>query len=172
MSWTQPITWAFQQVWSAVIFNQQIRDNLLYLKNRPYDKSYLGVVDQTGITTAWVAVTNGALQIILPVTGVLEFSWRMHVYSTTVNARVSVDIFDVDNGVYLSSGTATPTTNGIAHHYTHPTASIGSSACGSFIQEGVAAGTHNYEFRVLSTAAATTIENSSTRNAVWVKEVA
>lgn len=171
MSWTNPITWFFQQVWSASLFNQQIRDNLNYLKNRPYDLALLGTTDQTGVTTAWVAVTNSAVQIVLPVTAVLEFGWRIHVHSTTAAARFQLDIFDVDNGVYLSSGTATPTTNGLGQFNTNATASVGSSATGSAFKEAVSAGTHNYQLYIKSSAAATTVENSDTKNAFWVKEV-
>lgn len=171
MAWTNPITWVFKQVWSATVFNQQIRDNLLFLKNRPYTVAALGSTNQTGISTAWTTITNSGLQIVVPVTAVLEFGWRITLSHTTVNNYVSIDIYDLDNNVYLSSGTATPSTAGLAR-LTLGLATGASIFSGSFLHVNVPAGTHNYEFRLIAQAASSTINNSAARNETWVKEVA
>lgn len=170
MSWTAPITWIFKQVWTASLFNQQIRDNLLYLKERPYDLAELGSSNQGSISTAWVKVTNSDLQIVVPVTGVLQFGWRFTFSHSVANNHLSVDIFDIDNNVYLSSGTATPTTGGIGRM--SGVSTLATLHTGNFIKTGVSAGTHNYEFRVLAQAASATLLNATAKNAVWVKEIA
>lgn len=172
MTWTNPITWAFQQVWSATIFNQQFRDNLNYLKTRPYDVAEIGSTNQTGITTSWVKVTGSDLTVVLPVAAVLEFNWRLTFTHSAASSSVAVDIFDVDNAVYLSSGTGTPATHGLQRVPTHATIGQAAANVGSYIHIAVPLGTHNYEIRIIAAAASATLVNASVKNTAWVKEVA
>lgn len=172
MAWTNPITWVFKQVWSATLFNEQIRDNFNYLKNRPYDLALLGSSNQGSISTTWVKVTNSELQVILPTTAVLEFQWRVIFTHTLTTGALRLDILDVDTGLYLSSGTTTPVSNGLG-------AVVGSNAVGSAVNNvgwalaiGVPAGTHNYELWVSASAATATIVNNVSKNAFMVKEIA
>lgn len=169
MSWTDPITWVFRQVLSATLLNQQIRDNMDYLKSPPLEVAELGSSNQTGISTTWVKVTNSDLTITLPVNGVLEFAWRITFAHSVANNHVAIDIFDVDNSIYLSSGTATPATGGLQR--TAGVSTLLTQIAGSYLHSGVIAGTHNYEFRMLAQAASATLHNASVKNTVWVKEV-
>lgn len=171
MAWTDPITWVFKTtILSASLLNQQIRDNMNYLKTRPKHIIGLGSTDQTGITTAWVKVTGSDLAIAVDGTATLMFDIRMRCRSTTASARAFVDIWDVDNSVYLSSGTFTPLTSGL---YTKAleTANIGDTVAFSHLVENISAGTHNYEVHIISSHAAMTLDNVNSNNQVSVREV-
>lgn len=172
MAWTSPITWLFKQVFSASLFNQQIRDNMNYLKNRPYDIADLGNVNQGAISTTWLKVTNSELQITVPDTAVLEFQWRVIFTHTLTTGVLRLDILDVDTGLFLSSGTSTPTTNGLS--VTAGSNPVGSAMLNSAwaLAVGVSAGTHNYELWVQSASATATIINANAKNSVMVKEIA
>lgn len=172
MTWTNPITWVYKQIFTSAIFNEQIRDNLEYLKSRPLTVATIGTTNQTGITTSWVKVTNSDLQIILPVAGVLMFGWRLTFTHTVASSTLSLDIYDTNNSVYLSSGTGTPSAQGVMRVPAHAT--IGQSNClsGVYIHQGVTAATHNYELRVLAGAASATLINASVKQGCWVREVA
>lgn len=60
MAWTQPRTWSAELV-TAAMFNEQLRDNLLALKNPPSDVINADLsFDYTTTSTTFVNVTNAA----------------------------------------------------------------------------------------------------------------
>ena len=66
--------------------------------------------------------------------------------------RISWDVWDVDNAVYLSSGTGTPQTEGIGQvNMTY--ANVGVVVNVMMVFEDIVAGTHNYEIHMLPTVA-------------------
>lgn len=171
MAWHDPITWVFKTtILSATLLNQQIRDNLNYLKSKPKAVAVLSGSDQTGITTAWVKVTGSDLQIDVDDTVDLNFIIRLHVRSTTGEARVGIDIWDADNNVYLSSGTLTPKTWGFGIT-SIATANIGHSIAFNIIVPNISDGIHNYEIRIISSHAATTIDHTNSKNQIAVREI-
>jgi len=167
MAWTDPITWIFEQVWSATLFNQQIRDNLNYLKKKPIHRIVV-TADQAIAVTSWTKITSTDLQIILDITGDLVFSINVEMFHSISNGTVSFDIWDVDNGVYLSSGTGTPQLRGLGAYDVTGTANPNLANI-QVVFEDIIAGTHNYEIFVKTSAITLTLnhDNALCYYAVW-----
>lgn len=167
MAWTDPVTWVLEQVLSATLLNQQVRDNLNYLKKKPIHRIVV-TADQAVAVTSWTKITDTDLQIVLDVTSDLVFQIHTQVQSTNAAAFVHFDIWDVDNSVYLSSGTGTPQLDGL---FRIDTVVANARAHASFqvVFEDVIAGTHNYEIFVQTTIITTTLnhDDSLCYYAVW-----
>lgn len=115
MSWSEPITWTFGQPLSASVMNQEIRDNLIYLKRRPIDLFEYMSGDFTVPTDASVFSYLTGFEVSLIVEGYADllvtasFSAR----SNVANAGVFFDIYHVEENVFLSTGTSSTTTYGL-----------------------------------------------------------
>lgn len=119
--WTAPQTWEFNQVMSAAQANQQLRDNLLFLKNKPRDViNYNALTNITqSATTSFAVIDDSKLtlnlvtseaneHVILSLTGLLLLS--------TASQFLALDWL-IDNTVYASNMTVTPVSNGCGVDY-------------------------------------------------------
>lgn len=171
--WTAPITYKYKQVMSAALSNEQLRDNLEYLKMKPRNYSELGGVasDVPTLTTSLLAVND--LNWTCTITTVEANEEVFVYYQALVNLATGSQllILDVlmDNTNYLSSGTPTALTNGIASILHAST----SNHWGTFRKRVVvaSAGTHTFKLRarVSATGCVATFVNLTTCNTFGVQ---
>lgn len=116
--WTAPITYKYKQVMSAALSNEQLRDNLEYLKMKPRTYAPLALVtnDVLAATTTYQAVNdlNWAVSIATSEANEEVFVYFQCLISLSAGTpqALLLDVL-VDNTNYLSSGTPTPITNGV-----------------------------------------------------------
>ena len=169
MAWNNPLTWTFGETLSAARLNQQIRDNLNFLKQKPVVMNDLGSTNQTGITSGWQKITNGDLQITTTGVSNLEFGLRLFIVDSDANNEMFFDIRDEDSTLYLSDGLS-PATDGLFSMFSV----YGNVAIGVYFTKlllDVPAGTHNYAFYVRSEVTGGIIVNDINKGELWVREV-
>jgi hypothetical protein len=167
MAWTAPITWVFKQVWSASLFNQQVRDNLNYLKDKPLALvDFSAAADQTlPLAGVWTKMTGSELALNLDSISTVEFVWNIGFYGTAAARILSIDVYDVDTGTFLSSGTASPRLCGLGAT-SNLSANIECTNNGRHIRQAVSAGLHNYELWFTGNATDVVVRHTTTRN-IW-----
>ena len=138
MAWTDPRTWAVDDLVTADMLNEQIRDNLNTLKSPPSDNYELNEgSDYTTAQTSFVAVDATNLTLTLVTGGgdvMVHFHGNVeHGTPSSINFEVYVD------GVALAGN------DGVIR--ARPTATAaGGTVCVAFTRliTGLAAGTHTF----------------------------
>lgn len=148
--WTQPHTWKYKEVWTATQLNQEMRDNLEFLKMKPRNYAELrGVANDTPtiLTASWTAVNDSNWQCNITTSEANEevFLYLCVGFTVTTSAqKVDFDIL-IDNSIYLSSLTATPSTNGIGGTYVPTANAFYISLRHRYVVPSV--GSHNFKLR-------------------------
>lgn len=143
VAWTTPITWANLDPITETKLNQQLRDNMLWLKSPAKGMVTIrNVANVTVTSTSFVAVDDAQFTIDADFTGgdiSLEFNGTLS--PQTVQAYFDVLI---DGTTFASSMTATALTNGLWSAY-----ATGTDITFNFHHRitGLAAGTHNFKLR-------------------------
>jgi hypothetical protein len=113
--WTDPKTWQLDDIYDATEMNEQMRDNLLYLYNRPTSfkrVTYGTATDQYPVASGWQPLTAFDLTITTE-SGRLQYEFNMPLLPSTAAARVvNLDVYFVEANVWLSSGTSTQYADG------------------------------------------------------------
>ena len=172
MAWTDPITWVFEQVISAGLLNQQIRDNLNYLKVKPIDiVTFTGGDYSLFPANTWTKIPQADLVIDIDGASNLEFGMRITITTGAADNYIDWDVYDADTNVYLSSGTSTPNTYGLGRFLVDNNTSRDGLLYAEAIWVDVADGAHNYEIHLRTVSNALSLEHASTTNQVWVREL-
>jgi hypothetical protein len=168
MAWTAPRTWLLLEQITATYLNEQVRDNLDYLFNRP--RSIIDIANGSNInvtSTTFAAVDDNQFTVELETAGGdVELNLRLQV-SVPANAVVAID-FLIDNTNYVSSGTSTPLTNGISTVPQTTAAVVGTTNVRAVVQ-GLSAGVHNFKLRMRTSTgtAVVTLANILTQLSAW-----
>lgn len=152
-NWTAPRTWVDLKTVNAADMNEQLRDNLLYLKARPV----LAVQDLDGTimstsSTSWVGVTGmsgsittvGSSKLLL----MASFHWIQTGAPSTCYATVAIDGTDqghATNGLIANSGS---TTIAVFSSFNHVTAALADGAHTVALRTRVSSG--SVDFKVAS----------------------
>lgn len=152
MAWTTPRTWATLEQITATYLNEQLRDNLEYLYNRPH--SFVTIRNGTNVnitSTSFAALDDGQFTLELTTTGGDIEIWLTGTFEHG-SGGVAV-MFDVlmDNTTYLSSMTGTPLTNGLAAFFA-PNVGYDTITSLRYTISGITADTHNFKLRVRTTS--------------------
>lgn len=138
MAWTTPATWVANQLMTPALFNLHLRDNLNWLKTRPWStatiasQAFSSASFAKASTTVSVTSVGGAM--------VLFFAGN-HNHNTTSASACAVD-FGIDD---IRMGDVT---NGLALFNTHATATNTTLFSLLYITEGSTipiAGSHQYQ---------------------------
>lgn len=152
--WTTPKTWALDDVLDAPTLNQQVRDNIEYLANRPM---------------AWIKHVYSSNENIYPTaTGTFTHITDLDVSLTTNTGRVMYtchvpivdsaravyfDVYIPELNIYLSTDSTTPATYGLARSQSANNAYDVPVTIAAPIE--LAAGT--YTFQLMAYASAATV---------------
>jgi hypothetical protein len=171
MTWTPPITWTVGQIVTATDLNEQLRDNLAFLKAPP-TASYFANEDSDYQTTAtsFVDVDGSRLALQLVTAGgdllVGFFGSLRRVSGTTPVAYLDVELDGARIGG--DDGLALAETNGAAHFVVSFVA----------LARGVAAGLHTFRLQWKVSSGATYKLHAGAGTAsydlhpqFWVREV-
>lgn len=110
-SWTPPKTWVLDDVFEAAVANTHIRNNFDYLFSRP--KDYVNInygAVQSIPSMTWANLSAFELSLSTE-TGVIEYNVNLFINGII---WVKVDVYIPELNIWLSSGTATQLSNGIA----------------------------------------------------------
>jgi hypothetical protein len=115
--WTNPRDWTFKDVFSAAQANIQLRDNLLYLKQKP--RFYVNLAPLANFNVAVLTATPTAIddtRLLLTLTTSVA-NEEVFIYGTFLITSPSAQgiVFDVlmDSTTFISSMTNTPLLSGI-----------------------------------------------------------
>jgi hypothetical protein len=118
MAWNSPVEALPGGVISADFWNQQIRDNLVYLKSG----NMTMIQGKTGAAVTFTSVSFAAIDddifslgIELDEPSAVQFMATLPVQVSTANNFAYFDVL-VDGATYLSSGTSTPEVGGISYN--------------------------------------------------------
>lgn len=173
MAWTNPKTWATGEALTASDLNLHLRDNLLYLFNRPIVIAELrNAANITISSSTMVAVDDNFYNLDLEVnSGRAKISL---IGGTVVQTSGAHAIFDllIDNTTYLSSNTGTPDTNGSQYIGSDTTGAAFPLSSFQFIVTGLSAGSHNFKLRFRSSSGANiTFVRANTRVVFMAEEL-
>lgn len=100
MAWTTPINWVNGSVYGATTFNAQVRDNLLYLLNRPNARIKRTAGDYTISNTAsFAAIDSANLKITLSLSGSAVLVIFSGVYNVGTNGQILYVDLQVDSAL-------------------------------------------------------------------------
>lgn len=145
--WTPPAIFSSGQLVNKTTLNTQLAENLRFLHTRPRDVITLrdiGSFDTT--STSLVAVSTSQLRLSIEVQAQadlmfwLNCSWN---HNSTGTRTATFDIKEV-GGDYLSSGTGTALSSGIAQEYNGASTSIHNTGF-QFVVQDVLAGSYSYD---------------------------
>ena len=116
--WTTPVTWNDAQELDEDTLNEQIRNNLLFLKSGHFSHVTYSIDDALGAYTidladGWedVDATNLVVALTLEVTTNLYLGYTIPIEHSTGAAGTYIDFHDGTN--YLSTGTTSPPASGL-----------------------------------------------------------
>lgn len=144
-TWYAPITWATDDVPTATQFNQFLRDDLLYLLNRP---SAVVLRDNGGVytttSTSFANIDGANLSIALSIAGsavLLGFTGAIYDSANIANAQVMLD-FTVDGARVGAAGL-----DGLLPVRTSPNATgiIIENCSFGILVTGLSAGSHTFK---------------------------
>lgn len=150
VTWVAPRTWATLEQITATLLNQELRDQLLFLKTPP--KSLVTIRNGTTLTTTSttiVAVDDAQFTLQLVTFGGDIEIWFL---GSILNASGSTARFDVlmDGTTYLSSLTGTNLSGGLVNFGI--LAGGGMNASFRVTITGQAAGSHDFKLRYWTSA--------------------
>lgn len=149
MAWTTPVTFNTGDPLTAVVLNQQVRDNLGYLYEPPRDvinsSAVYAIAVATLTNTPTTAIDDINMGVSLTTTGRdIQLAIR-GVMSRTVAVAEGFLCFDffIDGLTYASTGTATPANRGIGGISYSQTTTAGRHMFNvNFLLRGLSAGSH------------------------------
>ena len=148
--WTSPKTWALTDVAEASIMNVQMRDNLLYLYNRPLDYyNFVPSVDVELSSLAWADLGSEYHLTLTTESGIINYRAMLHING---NSSVYFDVYIPEANVWLSSGTATKASNGLFYRRADAV-NNDIQAIGDIVRDLGAADTYTFELWYLSGSA-------------------
>ncbi len=159
--WTAPKTWKFKEVFSASQANQELRDNLEYLKMKPRNYALLDQAANSApsLTTSFAVVDDSVWNVSIVTSEANEEVFVYYQASAQLATGAQYLALDVlmDGATYISTMTATPAQNGILLIYS---LTAGIQYQGYFRKRVVVptAGTHTFKLRarVLTTGCVAT----------------
>lgn len=115
--WTDPRTWKFKDIASAAQMNTELRDNLLFLKQKPrYYANAIGAADFTVSisNSVWTAIDDTKLAVTLQTSVANEEVFIYCAMGSTcpVVSGYRLDVL-IDGAIYASSMSGTPNTSGV-----------------------------------------------------------
>jgi len=147
--WTTPITWDDNQELDEDTLNEQIRNNLLFLKEGHFALTQIHPDDGIGPFThgagagLWEEVDSVvAVTLTLETAANLFLGFNIPLLPSGSNRTMAIDFFDGTN--YASSQTPTPDTDGIAFDRWSSTANFTETASMMLHLGPSAAGTYTY----------------------------
>lgn len=165
--WTNPQTWELDDVFEANVANIQIRDNQLYLFDRP--KSYVNnyyASDTLLPSLVWARWTD--LDVTITITGtVIEFAMAVPIETTH---KVEFDVYIPEINKWLSSGTSTQLTNGLCHRRS-ANSSYDANVNAHLIRDLTVSGSFTFQMWYKSGSATVVKIAANITNSVLVKEV-
>lgn len=160
MAWNTPKTWSTGNLVTATEFNQQLRDNLLYLKQPPVTR--LGFQSLATSSTTYTPIHE--TQNIVTTAGgrVLCLAWGQALQTGSSANRVFITLY-VDN-VKL----ATPNDDGLVQVNIPSTAHFHTPWCIAYMTDTLEAAFHTFRFHVkVNTAASALVYMQQ----MWLLEV-
>ncbi len=112
-AWTDPKTWANTDTPSGDNFNTYIRDNQEYLFKRPLDfvNHVFSVDEELSVLSTWTKIDEFDLTLTTK-TGRIKYSITIPING---NQALAFDVYVPELNIWLSSGTATKTINGMVY---------------------------------------------------------
>ena len=149
MGWTAPPTFTFAQAITPSDLNTYLRDNLLWLKSRPWTSA---AVTGTTTSTSFAAATASAL--LTSVGGNVIITFFGYHANTSASVQCAID-FAIDG---IRQGDAS---NGLQLFHTHSTANDRYSITAIFITTTPpSAGSHTYEVYRKTASGTLTLEGT------------
>lgn len=95
-TWTAPRTWATDELVTAALMNEQLRDNVDFLRNPPFASYLLNNSDYTTTSSSFVNVDNTNLSLTITTQGgPLLIGFYGSIYHSSASGRVFFDV-DID----------------------------------------------------------------------------
>lgn len=120
MAWTTPRTWATNELVTAALLNEQLRDNVNHLLEKANSQLVFGsgtnftttsttLVDVTGFSTSFTKISSNS-RLIVVLQGTMVFAGGLPVPAVAINVNGT----DYDSGCQQSTGVVIAMLNGIA----------------------------------------------------------
>lgn len=116
--WVLPIQdWTVNTGLTHTLLNNELRDRLRHIYETPVQRvSTVSGSNTTRTSTSFISINNPALDLSFSVAPTESLTWLIGFnvgYSLSIGGVVYFDVYETLSGVYLSTGTTSPSTNGM-----------------------------------------------------------